>query len=66
MKPLEFIMAEARFSTLKSPLCKHRRQQALPPLGCVVAECSPCTKSIGDVTLFRVGSAALEAAGSTA
>ena len=20
----------------------HRRQQALPPLGCVVAECSPC------------------------
>ncbi len=41
MKPLEFIMAEARFSTLRSPLCKHRRQRALPPLGCVVAECSP-------------------------
>jgi hypothetical protein len=42
MKLLEFIMAEARFSALRSPLCKHRRQQALPPLGCVVAECSPC------------------------
>jgi hypothetical protein len=42
MKSLELVMAEARFSTLRSPLCKRRRQQALPPLGSVVAECSPC------------------------
>ena len=42
MKPLEFMMAEARFLTLRSPRGKHRRQQSLPPLGSVVAECSPC------------------------
>ena len=39
---LKLMMAEARFSMLRSPLCKHRRQQALPPLGCVVAEYPPC------------------------
>jgi hypothetical protein len=44
MQPLEFIVAEQRFSTLRSPICKHRRQQALPPLGCVVGECSPCAR----------------------
>ena len=35
-RPLELIKSEARF------FAHHRRQQALPPLGCVVAECSPC------------------------
>ena len=34
--PLEFFKRQKRF------LAHHRRQQALPPLGCVVAECSPC------------------------
>jgi hypothetical protein len=36
MRPLEFIKCHKWF------FAHHRRQQALPPLGCVVAECSPC------------------------
>jgi hypothetical protein len=36
MHPLKLIKRQKRF------LAHHRRQQALPPLGCVVAECSPC------------------------
>ena len=42
MRPLELIKAEARLFAQRSPGWQHRRQQALPPLGCVVAECSPC------------------------
>ena len=38
MHPLKLIIIEARF------FAHHRRQQALPPLGCVVAECSPCER----------------------
>jgi hypothetical protein len=34
--PLRLIKCQRSFSA------HHRRQQALPPLGCVVAECSPC------------------------
>jgi hypothetical protein len=30
------------FKCHKRSFAHHRRQQALPPLGCVVAECSPC------------------------
>jgi hypothetical protein len=41
-RPLELIKAEARFFAQRSPRWQHRRQQALPPLGCVVVECSPC------------------------
>jgi len=36
MRPLKFIKCQKCF------FAHHRRQQALPPLGCVVAECSPC------------------------
>jgi hypothetical protein len=36
MRPLKLIKCQRRF------FAHHRRQQALPPLGCVVAECSPC------------------------
>jgi hypothetical protein len=36
MHPLEFIKYHKWF------FAHHRRQQALPPPGCVVAECSPC------------------------
>jgi hypothetical protein len=36
MRPLELINCH------KWLFAHHRRQQALPPLGCVVAECSPC------------------------
>jgi hypothetical protein len=36
MSPLKFIKCQKWFFAL------HRRQQALPPLGSVVAECSPC------------------------
>jgi hypothetical protein len=36
MRPLKFIYLHKCF------FVHHRRQQALPPLGCVVAECSPC------------------------
>ena len=36
MRPLEFIKRQ------KWVFVNHRRQQALSPLGCVVAECSPC------------------------
>jgi hypothetical protein len=36
MHPLKLI------KSLKWFFAHHRRQQALPPLGCVVAECSPC------------------------
>ena len=42
MRPLELIKAEARLFAQRSPRWQHRRQQALPPLGCVVDECSPC------------------------
>jgi hypothetical protein len=35
-RPLKFIKCQKWF------FAHHRRQQALPPLGCVVAECSPC------------------------
>ncbi len=38
MLPLELIKTEARF------FAHHRRQQALPPLGPGVAECSPCER----------------------
>ena len=41
-RPLQIMKADARLFAQRSPLFKHRRQQALPPLGCVVAECSPC------------------------
>ncbi len=34
--PLKFIKCQKWF------FAHHRRQQALPPLGCVVSECSPC------------------------
>ena len=30
------------FKCYKCFFANHRRQQALPPIGCVVAECSPC------------------------
>ena len=36
MHPLELIKSQKWF------FAHHRRQQALPPLGCVVADCSPC------------------------
>ena len=36
MRPLQFFTFQKWF------FAHHRRQQALPPLGCVVAECSPC------------------------
>jgi hypothetical protein len=36
MRPLNAIKCQKWF------FAHHRRQQALPPLGCVVAECSPC------------------------
>jgi hypothetical protein len=36
MRPLKFIKCHKCF------FAHHRRQQALQPLGCVVAECSPC------------------------
>ena len=36
MGPLKLIKRQKWF------FAHHRRQQALPPLGCVVAECSPC------------------------
>jgi hypothetical protein len=36
MRVLKLIKCQKRF------FAHHRRQQALPPLGCVVAECSPC------------------------
>jgi hypothetical protein len=36
MRPLELIKYQKWF------FAHHRRQQGLPPLGCVVAECSPC------------------------
>ena len=36
MRPLKFIKYQKWF------FAHRRRQQALPPLGCVVAECSPC------------------------
>jgi hypothetical protein len=36
MHPLEFIKCQKCFFS------HHRWEQALPPLGCVVAECSPC------------------------
>jgi hypothetical protein len=36
MRPLKLIKFQKVF------FAHHRRQQALPPLGCVVAECSPC------------------------
>ena len=36
MHPLKFINCHKWF------FAYHRRQQVLPPLGCVVAECSPC------------------------
>ncbi len=36
MRPLEFIKCQKWF------FAHHRRQQALPHLGCVVAECSRC------------------------
>jgi hypothetical protein len=35
-RPLESIKRQKWF------FAHHRRQQALPPLGCVVADCSPC------------------------
>ena len=41
MRPLKFIKAEVRLFAQRSPRYKHRQQQALPPLGCIVAECSP-------------------------
>jgi hypothetical protein len=37
MSPLQLIKTKARMFAQRL----HRRQQALPPLGCVVAECSP-------------------------
>jgi hypothetical protein len=36
MRPRNLFKCQKRF------FAHHRRQQALPPLGCVVAECSPC------------------------
>jgi ubiquitin len=36
LRPLKLIKCQ------KWVFAHHRRQQALPPLGCVVAECSPC------------------------
>ncbi len=36
MSPLKFFKCHKWF------FAHHRRRQALPPLGCVVAECSPC------------------------
>ena len=36
MRVLELIKRQMWF------FAHHRRQQALPPIGCVVAECSPC------------------------
>ncbi len=42
MRPLELIKAEVRFFAQRSPRCTHHRQEALPPLGTFVAECSPC------------------------
>jgi hypothetical protein len=36
MRPLKLIRCQKWF------FAHHLRQQALPPLGCVVAECSPC------------------------
>jgi hypothetical protein len=38
MRPLQFIKCHKWF------FAHHRRQQALLPLGCVVAECSPCAR----------------------
>ena len=38
MRPLEFIKRHKWF------FARHRRQQSLPPLGCIVAECSPCAR----------------------
>ncbi len=40
-RPLQIMKADARLFAQRSPLFKHRRQQALPPLGFIVAEC-PC------------------------
>ncbi len=42
MRPLKFIKAEVRLFVQRSPHFKHRQHEALLPLGCVVAECSPC------------------------
>jgi hypothetical protein len=41
-RPLELIKANARFFSQRSTLCKRPRQEALPPLGFIFAECSPC------------------------
>jgi hypothetical protein len=42
-RALELIKAEARFFAQRSPPgCKRRRQEALPPLGSISAQYSPC------------------------
>ena len=42
VRPLKIIKAEVRLFAQRSPRYKHRQQQALLPLGCIIAECSPC------------------------
>jgi hypothetical protein len=42
MRPLELIKCQKYFFAQRSPRCKHRRQQALPPLGSIFAQHPPC------------------------
>jgi hypothetical protein len=41
-RPLELMKAAAWFFARQSPLYMHRRQESLPPVAHLLAECSPC------------------------
>ncbi len=44
-RSLELIKTEAHFFAQRLPHCKHRRQEALPPLGFIFAEYPPCLRA---------------------
>ena len=44
MRPLELIQAEACFFAQRSPRCKHRRKQSLPPLPSIFVEHPPSVR----------------------